>query len=66
MIKKPKKQLHTHHGKKRNLGYPVSMDGQKALAYIEHDKVVGFAFLDEINQEFYSGNLPEYSAADLD
>ena len=66
MIKQPHKKLITHHGKKRNQGYPVSVNGQKALGYMEGEELVGYTLLDEINQEFYSGNLPEYTAVDLD
>ena len=52
--------MYTHHGKKRKQGLPITVHGRKALGYFEGEKVVGYTTLDEINEAFYTKDLPDY------
>lgn len=54
-------RLYTLHGQKRNQGKPAIINGKRALAYFEGEKIVGYSTLDEINEEFYTRNLPRYT-----
>lgn len=53
-------KLYTTHGKKRNQGKPLIINGQKALAYYEKGEVVGYTLLEEINKIFYTKDLESY------
>ena len=46
-------RLYTLHGKKK-------VNGQKALATFEGEKIIGYTTLDELNKEFYNRDLPKY------
>ena len=62
--KKPTKtdRLYTAHGKKMSQGILAVINGQKALAFYEGDKIVGYTTQDELNKEFYTReDLPKYS-----
>ena len=54
-------RLYTLHGEKRNQGKPAVINGNRALAYFEGDRIVGYTTLEEINQEFYTRDLPQYT-----
>ena len=52
-------RLYTNHGKKRSHGIAFrTPKGVPALGFYEGDSIVGFSTLEEINREFYTGNLP--------
>lgn len=55
-------RLYTSHGQKMAHGIPSVINGHKALAAFQGDKIVGYTTLDEINRAFYAkeDNLPEY------
>lgn len=60
-IKHEKDRLYTLHGKKRAQGKLSIINGHKALAYFEGTEIVGYTTLDEMNKEFYTRNLPQYT-----
>lgn len=53
-------RLYTKHGKKMAQGILSEINGEKALAYFEGQKIVGYTTLNEINKELYTRNLPKY------
>lgn len=58
---KESNRLYTVHGKKRTQGKLTIINGKKALAYFEGTTIVGYTTLDEMMQEFYTRNLPQYT-----
>ena len=52
--------IYTHHGKKRNQGYPIKIHGQFAIGYFEHEQLVGYTTLEEIHQVFFGRAVPDY------
>ena len=59
--KKNSDRLYTAHGQKVPQGIPSIINGKKALASFKGDVIVGYTTLDEINEEFYTRNLPKYN-----
>ena len=55
-----KDRLYTLHGKKKAQGILLEVNGQKALATFEGEKIIGYTTLDELNKEFYNRDLPKY------
>ena len=53
-------RLYTLHGKKKAQGILLEVNGQKALATFEGEKIIGYTTLDELNKEFYNRDLPKY------
>lgn len=53
-------RLYTLHGKKKVQGILSEVNGQKALATFEGEKIIGYTTLDELNKEFYNRDLPKY------
>lgn len=51
-------RLYTKHGEKYPQGIPAIVNGQKALASYNGDKITGYTTLDELMQVFYSKDLP--------
>lgn len=54
-------RLYTAHGQKMAQGIPSIINGKKALATFKGDQIVGYTTLEELNQEFYTRDLPKYS-----
>ena len=54
-------RLYTVHGKKRAQGKLAMINGKRALAYFEGATIVGYTTLDEMTQEFYTRDLPQYT-----
>lgn len=63
MVKKQKtnNRLYTVHGAKRAQGIPSEINGKKALASFEGDRIVGYTTLEELQEAFYTRKLPKYS-----
>ncbi len=60
MTEMPGAPIFTHHGKKRNQGYPIRVHGQFAIGYFEHQQLIGYTTLEEIHQVFYGRTVPDY------
>lgn len=56
-----KDKLYTLHGKKCAQGKLSIINGHRALAYYEGENIVGYTTLDEMNKEFYTRVLPQYT-----
>ncbi len=56
--------MYTHHGKKRNQGYPIRIHGQLAIGYFEHDQLIGYTTLEEIHQVFCCRVIPDVELND--
>ncbi len=56
--------IYTHHGKKRNQGYPIKICGQFAIGYFEHEQLVGYTTLEEIHQVFCERMIHDYKLSD--
>ena len=54
-------ELYTKHGIRKKQGVLSIINGQRALAYFEKEKLVGYSTLDEIDKQFKKGNIPEYT-----
>lgn len=54
-------RLYTLHGQKRAQGKLSIINGHRALAYYEGENIVGYTTLDEMNKEFYTRELPQYT-----
>lgn len=54
-------RLYTQHGKKMTQGILSEINGEKALAYFEGRRIVGYTTLDEINRELYTRDLPKFN-----
>ena len=52
--------MYTHHGEKRSQGIPIIVNGKRALGYFSRGRIVGYTTLEEINEEFFTRELPEY------
>lgn len=59
--KKNSNRLYTAHGRKVAQGIPSIINGKKALATFKGEEIVGYTTLDELNEEFYTRNLPKYN-----
>ena len=51
-------RLYTSHGQKNTTG---QTNGKKAQATFKSEKIVGYTTLEELNKEFYTRELPQYS-----
>lgn len=54
-------KLYTKHGKKRSQGQLISNKGRKALGFYEKGEIIGYTYIDEINQEAFTKDIPELS-----
>lgn len=66
MIEKNKKnnksdRLYTAHGQKMVQGVLSVINGKKALATFKGEDIVGYTTLEELNKEFYTRDLPQYT-----
>ena len=66
MIEKKKKnnksdRLYTAHGQKMVQGVLSVINGKKALATFKGEDIVGYTTLEELNKEFYTRDLPQYT-----
>lgn len=52
-------RLYTKHGRKMAQGILLEINGEKALACFEGQRIVGYTTLDEINREIYTKDLPK-------
>lgn len=57
---KKKDRMYTQHGLKKAQGILLEVNGKKALATFEGDKIVGYSTLEEIQEQFYKRDLPKY------
>lgn len=54
-------RLYTAHGLKMAQGKLAEINGKKALATFKGEEIVGYTTLEELNKEFYTRELPQYS-----
>ena len=54
-------RLYTAHGQKMVQGVLSVINGKKALATFKGEDIVGYTTLEELNKEFYTRELPQYS-----
>ena len=59
--KKKADRLYTAHGQKMVHGKLSVINGKKALATFKGEEIVGYTTLEELNKEFYTRELPQYS-----
>lgn len=59
--KKKADRLYTTHGQKMVQGKLSVINGEKALATFKGEEIVGYTTLEELNKEFYTRELPQYS-----
>jgi hypothetical protein len=58
--KEKKDRMYTQHGLKKAQGILSVINGKKALATFEGEKIVGYSTLEEIQEQFYKRELPKY------
>ncbi len=58
-------RLYTKHGTKYAQGALVLINGERALANFKGNIVVGYTTLTELQQEFFTRDLPEISAQEI-
>lgn len=54
-------RLYTTHGQKMVQGKLSVINGKKALATFKGEDIVGYTTLEELNEEFYTRDLPQYN-----
>ena len=54
-------RLYTAHGQKMVQGVLSVINGKKALATFKGEDIVGYTTLEELNKEFYTRDLPQYT-----
>lgn len=54
-------RLYTAHGQKMVQGVLSVINGKKALAAFKGEDIVGYTTLEELNKEFYTRDLPQYT-----
>ena len=59
--KKNADRLYTAHGQKMVQGKLSVINWKKALATFKCEEIVGYTPLEELNKEFYTRELPQYS-----
>ena len=55
-----KDRLYALHGQKKAQGILSIINGKKALATFEGEKIIGYTTLDELQEQFYTRELPKY------
>ncbi len=58
-------RLYAKHGAKYSQGALVSIRGQKALANYKGNTIVSYTTLEELQEEFYTRELPEIDERDI-
>lgn len=61
VIHKNEEKVYTHHGEKRTQGQLITNNGKKALGFFEKGKIIGYTYLDELLQDAYTKDLPDYN-----
>lgn len=55
-----KDRLYTLHGQRKAQGILSVINGKKALATFEGEKIIGYTTLEEIQELFYTKELPKF------
>ncbi len=53
-------KVYLDHGKKKLLGVPITVNGRRAIGYVEGQDITSYMYWDDICRIMYNEKLPEY------